>query len=120
MFANPFEIGGLQGCGDRFRQGVGDDALRLRRIVRLLHSSKNGGVSPVLGQAADEVERGIDDAPGQIAADGGHEHDADVSARDIGDAQCAGEREDHDESKDDFREAFQRVENAVAGNGGRH
>jgi hypothetical protein len=115
VLADAVEVGGLQRLGDLWRQGLGEEPARLRRIGGLLDAAQERRVAAGFGEAGDEVKRGIDVTPREIAADGADQHRMHVFPADLRDAERAGKREHHDEAEDDFRKAFERIEYAVAG-----
>src|SRR5208283_5428085 len=54
---------------------------------------------PFLVEAGHHLKASINDSPGQIAAEGAEQHLADSEAACPGDAERAGESEDHDQSR---------------------
>ena len=111
--AHRFQFRRLQDGRDHRRQRVRDEALRLLRIGGLAHGPEGHEAAALLGQAAHQIQDAVDDAPGQVAAQRADEHRADIVAAGLGDAERAGEGEDHDQPEEHFGDALDRVEHAL-------
>ena len=120
VLPDAIEVRGLQRLGDDGRQGVGDELLPRRRSGCTPHLAQDRGVVTPLGEASDEIEGRVDNAPGEIAPERTDEHRAHIVAAHFGDTDRAGERKHHDERENDLGEAFERIENAGAAGGGCH
>jgi hypothetical protein len=70
-----------------------------------------------LTQGSDQVNNRIGQAPGQIAANRGNQQLAHTFAAGTGHTEGAGESEGHDQAKQDFRQAGNRVEHGFGGGG---
>ena len=83
--------------------------------------SQRDDAAPAQDQRGQEVHHGVGDPPGQVAAEGGPEHGADLRTPCGGDAEGPGDADDHDEAEQDLGEALFRIEEparrAEAGSG---
>ena len=107
------ELRRLQHGRDHRRQRLREEALRPLGIAGLAHGPEGRETPLLLGQAAHEIEDRVDEAPGQVAAQGAHEHGANVLAARPDDAQRAREGEDHDQPEQHLGQAVDRVERAL-------
>ena len=85
------------------------------RIGGLAHGQVGHEALALFGKAAHQIQHRVDDAPGQVAAERADEHRANIVAAGLGDAEGAGEREDHDQPEEDFGDALDRVQHALGG-----
>ena len=111
--AHRFQFGRFQDRRDHRRQRVRDDALGLVRIGGPAHGQVRHEVLALAGEAAHQIQHRIDDPPGHVAPERADEHGANIIAAGVGDAQRPGEREDHDQSEEDFRDAINRVQDSL-------
>jgi hypothetical protein len=79
----------------------------------LLDAAQEDRVVAAFGEATDEVKRGVNNTPCEIACDRTEEHRAHFLLPCTGHADRAGEGEHHDEAEGDLGEALNRIENAV-------
>ena len=107
-------------AGCRTEATTGGNASAMRRCaccgsVALRTARKVIRSAALLGQAAHEIQHAVNDAPGQIAAQRADEHRADFVAARLGDAERAGEGEDHDQAEEHLGDAVVRFEHALGG-----
>ncbi len=78
------------------------------------HRLEGDESSSFFGEAAHQIQHRIDDAPGDVAPERADQHRAHIFAAGLGDAERAGERQDHDQSEEHFGDAIDRVEDSLA------
>src|SRR5262245_21083270 len=86
-----FQLVRRQDRGQRGWQCVRDDAMRVSDIGGRAHGSQLHGVAAPLVEASHQKHAGVDDSPGQVAAECGEEHGPNLDAVRGYDAECQGE-----------------------------
>ena len=102
---------------DQRRQRVGDATLCRLRIGGSAHRVQRDEAAALFGEAAHQVQHRVDDAPGDVAPERADQHGADIFAAGLGDAERAGEREDHDQPEEHLGNAVDRIEQSLRGFG---
>jgi hypothetical protein len=64
-------------------------------------------------EARHQEDTGVDDAPGQVAAERADQHGADLDIVCGQDAQCEGKGEGHDQAKQHLRDSVDRIEDTI-------
>jgi uncharacterized protein YecE (DUF72 family) len=104
---------------DRLRQLVGDQrptALRLRDRADRAHDPEAAGAAD---EDRHEIHDGVDETPGEVAADRPDQHGTHLLVAVAGGADRAGEREHHDQPEEDLGQALDRVQDALHAGDGR-
>ena len=83
-------------------QGLPDDRVGGLGCRRVAHGAEGAQVLATLRTHFEEIEDGVDDAPGEVASQGGEEHGPHVVPASIGHPKGAGDGEGHDEAEQDL------------------
>ncbi len=87
----------------------------MERVGGLTHRVERVEPAALLGESAHQVQQRVDDPPGDVAAERADQHGADILAAGLGDAQRAGEREDHDQPEQHLGHPIDRIEESFGG-----
>src|SRR4030095_4292211 len=87
--------------------------MRVLGIRRVSHRSNREQFMSPRGQGAHEKHDGIHETPRDVATDDANEQRANVLAAGSGGAGRAGKRERHDQTEKEFRDAGDRIEDAI-------
>jgi hypothetical protein len=113
LFADRIVFRGIERIGhDRWKR-VGNDLMSRLWSRRLPKGAPQADRPASFAKAAHEVEQGVDNAPGDIATDGGDEHCPHILAPCFGHAEGTGEGKDHDQAEEDLGNAVVGFEYAL-------
>ena len=85
----------------------------------LAHRAHERQRAAAIDDGADQVHDGVDEAPGEVAAEGGDEHVAQLRAPGLGHRHGAGEAERHEQAEQHLHDPVDRMEDRLAGDFGR-
>ncbi|MGB9045330.1 MAG: hypothetical protein WCC81_23070, partial [Pseudolabrys sp.] len=105
-FLDQLELGRLENRRNQRRERICNDAVGAFRINRPPHFPQQQGIAASLRKTSHKIHPGINDSPGDIAAECRNQHGLDLRSVRRDNARCARDCKGHDQAKENFRYPF--------------
>ena len=108
--ADYFQFGRLKHIGNFLGQRVGNRTMRFRSNAGAAHRAQGENSLSAFAEATHEIHHAVDNPPGEIAAQRPDQHFANIGTARLGSTERTGEGENHDQAKQHFRNAIDRIQ----------